>query len=190
MAVVPHGEGQLQRVINLIDRLNYRVGRTVMWLAVITALVQFTTVIMRYVFAVGFIPMQETIWYLHSILFMTGAGFALLQDGHVRVDILYRPARPKTKAVIDMLGALFLLLPVCIAMFWLSFSYVTNSWVIGEGSTEVSGLPLIFVLKTFIWVFAILVGLQGVALAMRAFLAIKNDDPNYSPAGVKPEAVH
>lgn len=180
----------MQRAIKFIDTLNYRVGRAVMWLAITTALVQFTTVILRYVFAIGFIPMQESIWYLHSILFMTGAGFTLLQDGHVRVDILYRSARPRRRAMVDLFGALFLLLPVCIATLWLSFSYVLNSWAIFEGSTEVSGLPLIFLLKTFIWVFAVLVGLQGVALAMRAWIAIATNDQNYSPAGVKPEAVH
>jgi len=180
----------VKAIIAAIDGLNYHVGRAVMWLAVGTALVQFATVILRYVFAIGFIPMQESIWYMHAILFMTGAGFTLLQDGHVRVDILYRDAKPRTKAIIDLLGSLFLLLPVCIAAFWLSFSYVTNSWRILERSTEVSGLPLIFALKTFIWVFAILVGLQGIALALRAIVAIREHDENYNAAGVKPESVH
>ena len=177
----------MQRVIRFIDALNYRIGRAVMWLAVITALVQFATVILRYVFAIGFIPVQESIWYMHAMLFMTGAGFALLQNAHVRVDVLYREARSRTRAMIDLLGGLFLLLPVCIAMVWLSFGYVLSSWRIFEKSAEVSGLPLIFALKTFIWVFAVLVGLQGIAMVGRAYLAIRGKAETYSAAGIRPD---
>ena len=180
----------MQRAIRFIDALNYRIGRTVMWLAVVIALIQFATVILRYVFAIGFIPVQESIWYLNAILFMTGAGFALYADAHVRIDVIYRQARPRTKAVVDLLGGLFLLLPVCIALIWLSFSYVLSSWRIFEKSTEVSGLPLIFALKTFIWVFAVLVGLQGIAMIGRAFLAIKGQAEHYSAAGIKPDSRH
>ena len=177
----------MQRAVRFIDALNDRIGRAVMWLALVIALIQFATVIGRYVFSIGFIPVQESIWYLNGMLFMTGAGFALYADAHVRVDILYRPARPRTKALVDLLGALFLLLPVCAALIWLSFSYVVNSWRILETSTEVSGLPLIFALKTFIWVFAVLVGLQGIAMAGRAFEAIRGKTEDYRAAGTKPD---
>ena len=179
----------MRRVIRFIDALNDRIGRTVMWLALLIALVQFATVILRYVFSIGFIPVQELIWYLNAVLFMTGAGYALYADAHVRVDILYRQAKPRTKAVIDFLGGLFLLLPVSIALIWLSFGYVTSSWRVLEKSTEVSGLPLIFALKTFIWVFAVLVGLQGIAMIGRAWQAIRGKAKTYSAAGVKPESV-
>ena len=179
----------MRQVIRFIDALNDRIGRTVMWLAILIALVQFATVILRYVFSIGFIPVQELIWYLNAVLFMTGAGYALYADAHVRVDILYRQAKPRTKAVIDFLGGLFLLLPVSIALIWLSFGYVTSSWRVLEKSTEVSGLPLIFALKTFIWVFAVLVGLQGIAMIGRAWRAIRNNAKTYGAAGVKPESV-
>jgi TRAP-type mannitol/chloroaromatic compound transport system permease small subunit len=179
----------MRQVIRFIDALNDRIGRTVMWLAILIALVQFATVILRYVFSIGFIPVQELIWYLNAVLFMTGAGYALYADAHVRVDILYRQAKPRTQAVIDFLGGLFLLLPVSIAMIWLSFGYVTRSWRILEKSTEVSGLPLIFALKTFIWVFAVLVGLQGIAMIGRAWRAIRGKAKTYGAAGVKPESV-
>jgi TRAP-type mannitol/chloroaromatic compound transport system permease small subunit len=175
----------MQRAIRFIDALNYRIGRVVMWLAIVIALIQFATVILRYVFSIGFIPVQESIWYLNAVLFMTGAGFALYADAHVRIDVIYRRARPRTKALVDLLGGLFLLLPVCVALVWLSFGYVLRSWRILETSTEVSGLPLIFALKTFIWVFAALVGLQGIAMIGRAFLAIRGKAESYSAAGIK-----
>jgi len=179
----------MQRAIRFIDALNHRIGRAVMWLAIVIALIQFATVILRYVFAIGFIPVQESIWYLNAALFMTGAGFALFADAHVRVDIIYRQATPRTKAMIDLLGGLVLLLPVCVALVWLSFGYVLRSWRILEGSTEVSGLPLIFALKTFIWVFAVLVGLQGIAMIGRAWLAIRGKAKTYSAAGINSETL-
>lgn len=170
----------MDATIRAIDQLNLRVGRVVMWLAVIMAIVQFIVVIMRYVFAIGFIPLQESIWYMHGLLFTLGAGFALMIDGHVRVDVFYREAGPQRKALVDLLGSIFLLLPTCVATLWLSGSYVTNSWRVLEGSTETSGLPLIFLLKTAIWIFAILLGLQGVALLLRAWRALIRNSETYS----------
>lgn len=170
-------------VVRVIDAVNFYIGRAVMWLAVLLAIVQFTVVILRYVFAIGSIPMQESIWYMSAILFMTGAGFAHLTDSHVRVDILYREARPRTKALVDLVGTVFFLLPVAVATLYLSWSYVLNSWRVFEGSAETSGIQGIFLLKTFIWVFAVLVGLQGIAVALRAIRFLRGDVEAYSPAG-------
>lgn len=169
----------LERIIAAIDGINRGVGRSVAWLALAMALIQFVVVILRYVFAIGFIPVQELIWYLHGILFMVGAGFTLMYDGHVRVDVFYRGASPRFRALVDLGGSLLLLIPICILTFWLSRGYVTNSWRILEGSTEVSGLPFIYVLKTMIWVFAVLLGLQGVALAARALRYLRGEVDHY-----------
>lgn len=177
-------------VISLIDGINRRVGLTVMWLTVIMAVVQFAVVILRYVFAIGFIPMQESIWYMNGIIFMMGAGFTLLQDAHVRVDVVYREASARFKATVDFLGAVIFLLPLCIATYVLSQSYVLNSWRVFEGSTEASGIQGIFLLKTVIWLFAFLLGIQGLALALRALKALQEKDENYTPAAEKGNAGH
>ncbi|MBZ0218332.1 MAG: TRAP transporter small permease subunit [Fimbriimonadaceae bacterium] len=177
----------LDRIIDPIDKLNLYVGRAVAWLTLAMALVQFIVVVLRYVFAIGFIPMQEAIWYLHGMLFMIGAGFTLLNDGHVRVDVFYREAKTRTKALVDLLGSIFLLMPVCVATFVLSFGYVVNSWTIFEVSTEVSGLPLIFALKTMIWVFAILLGLQGIALMARAVRHLRGESDTYQAGLIGPQ---
>jgi TRAP-type mannitol/chloroaromatic compound transport system permease small subunit len=170
----------LAAIIEAIDRVNRAVGRTVAWLALAMVLIQFVVVILRYVFAIGFIPMQESIWYLHGILFMAGAGFALMHDGHVRIDIFYNSSTPRVRALVDLGGSLIFLIPICILTFVLSWGYVTNSWRILEGSMEVSGLPFIYLLKTMIWVFALLVGLQGVALAARALRYLRGETDAYS----------
>lgn len=174
----------MDAAIRVIDAINFRIGRIIMWLAVLLAIVQFTVVILRYVFAIGFIPMQESIWYMSSILFMTAAGFTLLADGHVRVDVFYREASDRRRALVDLAGSIVFLLPLCIATIWLSLSYVSNSWRVMEGSTETSGIPGIFLLKTFIWVFAVLLGLQGIALMLRALRYLTGRVEEYQPAGI------
>ena len=151
-----------------IDRMNERVGRFIAWAALFMVLMQFIVVILRYVFAWGSIPMQESIWYSHGILFMVAAGYTLLYDGHVRVDIVYREARPRVKAWIDLLGTLFFLLPVCTVGWLVSWGYVLNSWKVLEGSTEASGLPTIYLLKTVIPIMLLLLALQGVSLAIKS----------------------
>lgn len=170
----------LLRIITVIDAVNLRIGRGVAWLTIIMALVQFAIVIMRYVFAIGFIPMQESVWYLHGMVFTIGAGFTLLHDGHVRVDVLYRDASSRRRAMVDLIGALACLLPLCLLTLYLSWGYVLNSWRIFESSTETSGLPLIFALKTMIWIFATLLGLQAISLAARAARHLKGETKTYS----------
>lgn len=151
-----------------LDQLNEIIGRSVAWLAVAMVLVQFTVVVLRYAFGIGFIAVQESIIYMHGILFMAGAGYTLLHDEHVRVDIFYRDASPKRKAVTDILGTLFLLWPVSIVIWWMGWPYVALSWTIFEGGRQLSSIPAIFILKTFILIFPTLLALQGLSLLMRA----------------------
>ncbi len=171
----------LPKFISTIDTLNERVGNATAWVAVTMVLVQFTVVIMRYVFSFGSIKMQESIWYMHGILFMVGAGYTLLHDGHVRVDVIYREAGPRTKALVDLLGTFVLLLPLCLLTILLSDSYVINSWRVFEGSTDEGGLPLIFAYKTVIWVFTGLLGLQGLSMAAKAWMFLSGRSGAYPP---------
>ena len=91
----------------------------------------------------------------------------------MRVDVFYAEAgRAHEGAGSILLGALLLLLPFALVLFWLSVPYAARSWAILERSQETSGLPLVFVLKTLIPVFAVLMALQGVAQAIRALNAL------------------
>jgi TRAP-type mannitol/chloroaromatic compound transport system permease small subunit len=139
--------------------------------------VQVAVVLMRYVLGLGSIWLTETILYAHATLFMGAAAWTLRQGGHVRVDIFYSTASPRTRAVIDLLGAIVLLLPFCGVLAWFSLPYVGRSWVILERSREASGLPLVFLLKTLIPLFALLLGLQGIAQAARAWLTLAGGAP-------------
>jgi len=169
----------MKGLICFIDRLNERAGRAVAWVALFMVLVQFTVVVMRYVFAIGNIAMQESIWYMHGILFMVGAGYTLMHGGHVRVDVLYGEGSPRYKARVDVFGTVALLLPVTAATLWLSWDYVINSWKVFEVSTEGSGLPLIFAYKTVIWIFAVLVFLQGLSMLYKAVAYLRGREKVY-----------
>jgi TRAP-type mannitol/chloroaromatic compound transport system permease small subunit len=160
-----------------IDRLTAVVGRTVMWCVLAMVLVEVAVVLMRYVFGLGSIWLSEAILYAHATLFMTAAAWTLQQGGHVRVDIFYADASPRARAMVDLGGALLLLLPVVAALAWFSLPYVARSWATYERSREASGLPLVFVLKTLIPAFALLLGLQGIAQAARAWLALSGSAP-------------
>jgi TRAP-type mannitol/chloroaromatic compound transport system permease small subunit len=123
-------------------------------------------------FGLGSIWLSETVIYAHAAVFMLAAGWTLRAEGHVRVDIFYAEASTRTRAVIDLAGATFLLLPFMLVLLWLSVPYTARSWAILERSQEASGLPLVFMLKTLIPVFALLMALQGVAQAIRAVAAL------------------
>jgi TRAP-type mannitol/chloroaromatic compound transport system permease small subunit len=167
----------LSALARTIDRFSRIVGQTTAWLALIMVLVQFLVVVLRYVFGLGFIWMQESIMYMHGLLFMVGAGYTLLMDGHVRVDVFYREASPRGKAVVDLLGSLFFLIPFCVLILWVSYGYVANSWRVLEGSKETSGIQGIYLLKTTILVFGGLVILQGVSVVARSILTLAGVDP-------------
>lgn len=136
-------------------------------------LVQFSVVVSRYVFAVGLIPAQETIWYMHGSLFMLGAGYTLLREGHVRVDVFYREGSAQKRAKIDLFGVIVFLLPTCIFILYSSLDYVYNSWRVLEGSTETNGIPTIFALKTVIPIAALLLLVQGVSMGLRCIITLQ-----------------
>ena len=155
------------------DAANERIGVTVAWLALFTVLVEFTVVLMRYVFGVGSVKMQESIVYMHATLFMVAAGYTLLHNGHVRCDIFYAAATPRRKALIDLIGVFIFLLPMCALIAWVAWPYVASAWAVREGSQEGSlGIPGVFLLKSLVLVFAGLLALQGMALAIHSALRL------------------
>jgi len=164
---LPWLERALALVADAIDALNHFVGAAVSWLVLLMVLVQTVVVVQRYVFGVGSLWVQESITYMHGFLFMLAAGYTLLHGGHVRVDVFYREASPKRKALVDFLGTYLFLFPVAYLILDLAYPSVALSWQVHEGSTETSGIPYLYLLKTVILVFAGLVLAQGYSLAIR-----------------------
>ncbi len=164
--------GALTRMARMIDNFNQGLGMSVAWLAMMMVLVQFSVVVLRYIFGYGSIFMQESILYLHGFVFMLGASYTLLHNGHVRVDVFYREASPETKAKVDIFGVVVFLIPVCSALLYYVLPYVQQSWANLEGSNETSGIPARFVLKTTIPIFCILMMLQGISMIIHALNVI------------------
>ena len=164
--------------IRLISGINRVIGEILSWLALAMVLICFTVVIQRYVFHFSILALQDLYVWMSGAMFTGVAGFALMRDDHVRVDIFYRPASVRTKAIADLIGVVVFLIPFMLVVFIYGLPYVQRSWKIWEGSANIGGMPGLFVLKTFILVFAVLVGLQGLAMAARSILVLagREDD--------------
>lgn len=165
----------MQRIINKLEQISELSGRFIAWLTLFIVLITFIVVVLRYVFDIGSIAMQESISYLHAFVFMLGAAYTLKHDGHVRVDIFYRNMSANKKAWVDLLGTLFLLFPVCLFIFFSSWGYVLTSWSLLEESGESGGLAYVYILKTALLIMPVLLMLQGAALAFKNILIIKNN---------------
>jgi len=162
-----------ERLASLLDALAERIGRLVSWLTLGMVLATVTVVVMRYAAGMGLIWMQESINWMHSLVFMLGAAYTLKTDEHVRVDVFYRGMSERRKAAIDLAGTILFLLPLCAFLLVESWQYVATSWRIAERSREAGGLPMIYLLKTVIPVMAVLLALQGVSMALRAILRLR-----------------
>lgn len=146
-----------------IDIINKKIGEWVSYFTFLMAAITFVVVILRYGFNLGWIAMQESIVYLHAAVFLLGSAYTLQHDGHVRVDVFYRGFSEKRKALVNLVGTLFLLLPVMLFITLVSWHYVLESWQTLEGSMESGGLPFLYVLKSFILLFSITMLLQGIS---------------------------
>lgn len=161
-----------QKPINSIDAFTDWTGRLLAWLTLIMALVMGLVVLLRYGFGVNPIALQESVLYMHGMVFLLGAAYTLKQDGHVRVDIFYRRFTPQQRAWINSLGSIVFLLPVCGFIFFISWKFVGTSWRIEEISTEAGGLPTVFILKSLIPLAAVTLALQGLAEVLRSLLGL------------------
>lgn len=164
----------LETSVGFIDKFSEYCGKVIAWLTLLMVLLTFVIVVLRYGFNLGWIAMQESVLYFHALVFMLGAGYTLKADGHVRVDIFYQGFSVRRKAWVNLLGGLFLLLPVCGFVFYISLDYVSTAWRIMESSSEAGGLPLVYLNKSFILLFALTLALQGLAEIGRNILVLNN----------------
>lgn len=163
----------LGKVIALIDRLNDAVGRTAAWLVLFMVLAAVTVAVLRYAFNVGSVWMQESYLWMNGILIMLGASYALRHESHVRVDVFYGVMSPRRRAFVDIAGVLLFLLPMMAVVFYISLPYVAESWAKRESSYQAGGMPGVYIMKTLIPVFCVLVSLQGISLLLKSCLVLR-----------------
>ena len=155
---------------NLVDWT----GRGIAWLSLAMVLVMFSVVVLRFVFDLGWVWLQEIVNYLHAYIFMIGAAYTLRHDSHVRVDIFYRDMSPQRKAWVDLLGTVILLFPVCVFIFVSNWADVITAWGDLEGSQRTGGLPFAYILKSTLLMMPVLLLLQGIAIVVNSWLRINS----------------
>lgn len=182
----------LARFVGAVDALNEAIGRVVSWLTLGMVLVCFAVVVLRYGFGTGLIWMQELYVWFHAFVFMLGAGYTLKHAGHVRVDAVYGRLSPRRRAQIDILGTLVFLLPWCAVVGWYGWGFLAASYRVDESSSQPGGLEHVWVVKAAVLAFAVLVGLQGLAMIARRVLGLRGDsrfpledspEPGQEPSG-------
>ena len=166
----------IRAIVRGINTFNEQLGRIVAWFALILVLTQFTVVLLRYVFGLGFIPMQESIVFMHAMLFLVAAGYTLLHDGHVRVDIFYGGATEKNRARVNFFGVLIFLWPLCAILTWKGLIFVGASIRVWEGSPEGTFMPF-WLLKSMLLVFPFVLSLQGFSLAVKSWFIMTGRAP-------------
>ena len=149
-------------------------GKICSWFVALMVLVTCLVVVMRYGLDMGSVFLQDVVLYLHGGLFLLGAAFALKRGAHVRVDIFYRNFSNSKKALVDLLGNLIFLQPICWTILFYSWGYVEFSWRIMEVSPEPDGLPFVYVQKSLLIVVAILLALQSISEILKSILIIKH----------------
>lgn len=145
------------------------------WLTLFMVVITFVVVVMRYVFDAGLIWLQESVIWMHAVVFMLGAAYTLQQEDHVRVDVFYRTMSSKRRALVDLVGVIVFLFPLCAFLGWKSFDFVAASWSLREASRESGGLPYPFIplLKTVLVLMPAAVALQGVSLLLRSLQTLR-----------------
>ena len=168
----------LLRLSRAIDALNERVGHLVYWLILAAVLVSAGNAMVRYAFDMSSNGWLELQWYLFSAVFLLAAGYTLLHNEHVRIDVIIGRFSPRTRAWVDLLGGLFFLLPMAIVITVLSWPVFVESWTRNEVSSDAGGL-LRWPVKLLIPVGFLLLVLQGISEIIKrvAFLLGRIPDP-------------
>ncbi|VAW96046.1 TRAP dicarboxylate transporter, DctQ subunit, unknown substrate 6 [hydrothermal vent metagenome] len=165
----------------LIDKTIDMLGNGIAWMTLAMVVVMAVVVILRFAFDIGWVWLQESVNYLHAYIFMLGAAYTLRHDGHVRVDVFYRQMSTKRKALVDLLGTLFLLIPVSGFIFYASWAPTIEAWTALEGSQRTGGLDFAYILKSSMLLMPALLILQGLAISIQKFLIILDTPANSEP---------
>lgn len=162
----------LQKVSNAIDRLNENIGRGISWLNTLLVVVICYDVTIRYLFNSSSAGIVELEWHLFSFIFLLGAGYALLHDRHVRVDVFYQNYSEKKQAWVNLLGTILFLIPFCVITIHASLKFTGNAFAINEGSPDPGGLPARYIVKAAIPIGFFLLFLQAISLAFKSMLIL------------------
>ncbi len=160
---------------NLFDRISSVTGILTAWLTVLMVVVTAVIVVMRYAFDAGQVWLQESVVWMHAVVFMVGAAYTLLHEDHVRVDVFYRSMSERGRALVNFVGVAVFLLPLCGFLAYKAFDFAAVSWSIRESSREPGGLPypLVPILKSVVVVMPVMLALQGVSQMLQSLATLR-----------------
>ncbi len=181
--VVPKlADGLAKRVIAFIDGLTGSALGIAMACGVALIFLQLIVVLLRYAFGLSFTWLSEAIMYAFAAMFMLGAAGALRDDAHVRIDILRPRFGENGRNWIELAGAYLFLFPICMRIITTSEAGLARSWLLLEGSRESDGLPIFYLFKTLVPVFAVLLMAQGLSESLKAALRLTGGLPPAEPS--------
>lgn len=169
-------DGIWQKMADTIDAINEQVGRTVSWLNLGLMILVCLDVISRYLFSETAAWVNELEWHLFALVFLLGAGYTLKHDRHVRVDLFYANFSRKDKALVNLVGSLFFLIPWSAILCYFAFGYSLDSWQTGEKSPDPGGLPMRYIVKFSIVIGMFLFMLQGLSSLIHSVLILKEKE--------------
>ena len=163
--------------VGVIEAISTWSGHAAAWLTLFMVIVTFVIVVMRYLFGSGLIWLQESLTWMHAVVFMVGAAYTLRRDEHVRVDVFYRDMSETRRAWVDLVGVLIFIFPLCGLLFFESFDYVVDSWSTREVSRNAGGLPYpaVPLLKSVLLLMPIGVSLQGVSMLAECIAKLRRN---------------
>src|SRR5574341_354883 len=165
----PRGDFMLRELARKIDAFHERWGHGVSWLMFGMVLVVFGDVIFRYVFNRSWVFVQELEWHLFGIIYLLAAGYTMLHNEHVRVDIWYAKQSPRTQAWVDFVLLFVMFFPSCLLIVYTTWPFLRNSFMVNEGSPDPGGIPARWALKSVIIIGFVLLVLQGISQAIKNF---------------------
>lgn len=168
----------LETLVSLSEKLITKTGTMSSWLNVVLVLVISTDVLFRYFFDHTSVWVTELEWHFFSIIFLLGAAYTMQEDGHVRVDVFFQRGSARQRKIVNLTGHLFLLIPMCLFLIPPAWDYFYNSWIIGEGSGDPGGMPILYPIKAVIPIAFVLVLAQAVAESIRISIELTQPKSN------------
>lgn len=165
----PASESPVRRLARRIDAWQDAFGRALSWLMLVMVLVVFSDVVLRYVLNVTSVFTQELEWYLFAITYLMGAGYVMLYDEHVRVDIVYSRLPPRRRAWLNFILMFVFFFPSCVLIIYTTWPFFRNSYMVLEGSPDPGGIPARWALKGVIIVAFSILLIQGISQAIKNY---------------------
>jgi len=166
-------ESPLRRLARKIDLVQEHIGRAMSWVMLAMVLVTFADVVLRYAFNQSAVWTQELEWHLFAVCYLLAAGYTMLYDEHVRVDIVYARWSKRKKAKSDFIFLFVFFFPSCLLLLYTTWPFLRNSFMINEGSPDPGGIPARWVLKSTIIIGFLLLVLQGISQAVKNYYVAK-----------------